>query len=148
MVAGPQNLSMTRALTPSVVIGSESVNYVEGERYTYFLFGNNQEIGLHAQLLLNDPGEFESNQGKVRIIDGMIGAADVKFNGAISGVVPFGNASAYLSVNSGPATVAFTRQADGARLGSANLLVEAGKLYSIVLAGEVDYFVSIQAVED
>lgn len=147
---GPQTLAMTRTLTPSVVVGQSSVTVNSGERRSFLIYGDNQTFGLRTNIFLDNPGAFSEGSGKVRVINGVTGAAGltVGLDSSSLGSVSFGDALDYTSVSAGAHRFVLRRASDGASVGSAGVTIESGRAYTILAAGEIGYFVKVLFVAD
>jgi hypothetical protein len=143
--SGLLNLTMTRTSTPSVVVDKAQVAVDSDSRVSILLYGDNATFGLRATVLTDGAPEDRSN-ARVRIVDGVTAAAEI-VGTVSSGVeersvnVKFGEASDYLAVPPGVATLQVVRAADGRFVASTTATLEAGKEYTYLVAGEVQFFV-------
>jgi len=150
LAVGPQSITMTRALTPSVVIGSQTIEVGERQRFTYLLYGDNASFGLSARVFSDDPGVYTDGEGKIRVINGVTGAArvTVSVDGKIVGEASFGGSLDYISLAIGIHQVSLRRSADNASLGSVQVTVQAESASTIFVAGEIDYYTKVSLVSD
>ena len=121
------------------------------DRHTVFVFGDNEQFGVGATLIQDEVVELDSSSAAVRILHGAIGAGAVTATvgtQALSATAAFGAASPYEVITGGIQTVAIRRSSDGKVIFSAPLNLENDKQYSLLVAGEVDYFVTTTLIED
>ncbi|MCB0320120.1 MAG: DUF4397 domain-containing protein [Bdellovibrionales bacterium] len=112
-------------------------------RYTVFLFGDQSELGLRSAFLSDFLGEIPPNVGMVRVLHSVDSANGIsaKLGSASTVHVSFGGASSYFEVPAGPVSYSATRESDGAPLASGAFEIEAGRAYTLLIAGEVGVFV-------
>jgi hypothetical protein len=143
--SGPLSLVMTRAASPSAVIDSFAVTADSQSKFSILLYGDNATFGLRTTLLTDEPPS-DSPSAHVRVVDGVTGAARIVVRissdaGTESIEAAFGEAAEYVAVGAGVATIRAARVADGQTITSTPVTLEAGKAYTYVVTGEVDYFV-------
>jgi hypothetical protein len=142
---GAQTISLTRTATPSRVIGSFDVT--GGGSYSILLYGSNQTTGLKAALLTDVVPDFASGAG-VRVVNGALGASQLNVSvGGVSASVAFGEANEYLNIPSG-ATTMIARGSGAGAVSSYSFTAEAGRAYTLLVAGEVGYYVTTRAFTD
>jgi hypothetical protein len=127
------------------VISSSSVVVDSSSKLSFLLFGDS-DFGIQTKLLQDFfPEVFQG--ALLRIVNGTVGAA--KINSVVSGSVAtplavatsYGTASQYISVSPGALTVSSARAVDGAPVNSASLVVEEGRAYTLLIAGQAGYYV-------
>jgi hypothetical protein len=79
----------------------------------------------------------------LRVINGVTQAADLTVTvGSSPGqAVPFGGDTGYVAAGSGAINVSAVRTTDGFPVQSGAITLEAGKAYTLLLAGEIGYYV-------
>ena len=139
---GSQTLSLTRSRNPSAVLSTFAVDATSEDRYTVLLYGDVVTFGLRSRLLKD---EVPTTRGSswVRVINGVTQAADVTVTVGASAAqsIPFGGDTGYIAAGPGPINVSASRTTDGYPLQSGAITVEAGKAYTLLLAGEIGYYV-------
>ena len=142
---GAQIISLTRTSTPSRVIGSFDVT--GSGSYSILLYGSNQATGLKAALLTDAVPDLGGGAG-VRVVHGALGASQLSVSvGGASASVAFGEASEYLSIPVGSTTMIARGSGNGA-ISSLSFTAEAGRAYTLLVAGEVGYYVTTRAFTD
>lgn len=142
---GAQIISLTRTSTPSRVIGSFDVT--GGGSYSILLYGSNQTTGLKAALLTDTVPDLGGGAG-VRVVNGALGSSQLSVSvGGASALVAFGEASEYLNVPVGATTMIARGSANGT-IGSLSFTAEAGRAYTLLVAGEVGYYVTTRSFTD
>lgn len=144
---GAQTISVTRASTPSRVIGSFEVVGGGGKAYSIVLYGANQGDGIQTNLLSDEIPDF-GDSAAVRVVNGALGAGtlNVSFGGS-SASAAFGDATPYLEAPAGSVSMT-ARSASGGALGSYSFVAESGKAYTLLVAGEVGYYVTTRQFTD
>jgi hypothetical protein len=144
---GAQAISLTRTSTPSRVVGSFDVVGGGDKAYSIFLYGSNQETGLKTKLLSDDVPDM-ADGAAVRVVNGALGVSVLNVSvGGASASVGFGDASEYLLVSAGGSTLN-ARTSGGGSLGSYSFVAESGKAYTLLVAGEVGYYVTTRQFTD
>ena len=150
--SGPLNLTFTRASTPSVVVGTASVTANSQSRFSVLLYGDNSTFGLRTALL-TDESPADSENALLRIVDGVTAAAEISAE-ISSGVfedstqVSFGKASRYLAIPPGVVSIRVNRVADGRSVAATTATLEAGREYTYLVAGEVQFYVKGLLLQD
>jgi hypothetical protein len=142
---GAQTVSLRRAGDAGRVIASSSAVVDSSSKLSFFLFGDS-DFGIQSKLLQDSFPEFFQG-ALLRIVNGTVGAA--KINSVVSGsagsplavATSYGTASNYLSVSPGIIAVSSARAADGASVNVTSLVAEEGRAYTLLIAGQVGYFV-------
>lgn len=149
-----QTLSLTRALSPSRVVASFEVDGASLKRGSLLLFGDVSTFGLRAKLL-EDRFPEVIPQSVLRLIHGATGASAVRVQILAAGeslveeVVDFGDESSYLDIPVEESLqVVVRRLIDGRLLASPTLTFEQGKAYTLLVAGEVDYYLKTVLYRD
>lgn len=140
--AGEQVLSLTRALNSGDVIASFSENIAKGGRYSILLYGDGETFGLRTRLIV-DEVPMSVSGAAVRVVNGVTGAAslNVSISGGASEKVGFGQNSEYIETSAGDVTISTSRAADGRAVSSVTRTLEAGRAYTVLVAGEIGYYV-------
>jgi hypothetical protein len=139
---GAQRLSLTRTGTPSDVYSSFAVNAASDDRYTILLYGDVATFGLRTRLL-QDEVPTTGGEAWIRVVNGVTQAADltVTVGASPAQAIPFGGDTGYVSASPGAINVSASRTTDGYPVQSGAVTVEAGKAYTLLLAGEIGYYV-------
>jgi hypothetical protein len=79
----------------------------------------------------------------IRVVNGVTQAADLTVTvGSSPGqAVPFGGDTGYVAAGSGAINVSAVRTTDGFPVQSGALTLEGGKSYTLLVAGEIGYYV-------
>jgi hypothetical protein len=141
MPGGAQTLSLIRTRTPSAVIANFPIEGSSNARYTILLYGDNATFGLRTRLL-NDEIPEANGSALLRVVNGVTQAADVTVSvgAAPAQTVPFGGDTGYVSTSGGAVNVSAVRATDGSPIQSGPITLEAGKAYTLLLAGEIGYY--------
>jgi hypothetical protein len=140
--SGDQVLSLTRAMNSGDVISSFSANIEKGGKYSILLYGDGETFGLRSRLIVDEvPKDIAG--AVVRVVNGVTGAAalTVSVSGGGSEQVGFGQNSSYIGAGAGEVTITTSRAADGQRVSSITRTLQAGRAYTVLVAGEVGYYV-------
>jgi len=139
---GEQVLSLTRALNSGDVIASFNQNIAKGGRYSILLYGDGETFGLRTRLIVDEVPASISGAA-VRVVNGVTGAAslNVSISGGGSEQVGFGQNSQYIETSAGDVTISTSRAADGRVVSSVTRTLQAGRAYTVLVAGEVGYYV-------
>lgn len=137
-----QTLSLTRTGAPSDVYGSFAVTSADAERYSVLFYGDNSTFGLRSRLIKDEPPALASGSS-LRIVNGVTRAADltVTVEGAPSEVVVFGQNTTYIATAGGAVNVSVVRSTDGYPVHTGPVELQPGKAYTLLVAGELGYFV-------
>ena len=140
--SGEQVLSLTRALNPGDVIASFNQNIAKGGRYSILLYGDGETFGLRTRLIVDEVPASISG-ASVRVVNGVTGAAslNVSISGGGSEQIGFGQNSRYIETSAGDVTISTSRAADGRVVSSVTPTLQAGRAYTVLVAGEVGYYV-------
>jgi hypothetical protein len=140
--SGAQTLAVTKALSPADVIASFPASVGPRDRYSILLYGDTQRFGLRSKLIVDDvpaptAGAF------VRFVNGVTGASAliVSSSSGQSQQINFGDNSGYIPVSAGPVHLSASRAVDGNLVVSTNRLLEAGRAYTLLISGEIGYYV-------
>jgi hypothetical protein len=139
---GIQTLSLTRTQTPSDVKGTFSVGATSNDRYTILLYGDTTTFGLRTRLIKDEIPELNGNAA-IRVINGVTKAAEVTVTVGSSSAqsVAFGGDSGYILTAPGAVTITAARSVDGSPLQSGPITLAGDTAYTLLLAGEVGYYV-------
>lgn len=130
---------------------SFSVTVKKNERREILIYGTRETYGIGTALLPVEKPQERDGFASVRVVHGASGASGLRGNvgtDELSRSVPFGQASGYLQVPAGDVLIRLTRAADSRLLVNQLVTVEAKKTYSFVVAGEVDYLIKSQLLEN
>jgi hypothetical protein len=132
---------LTRTQTPSSVIGNFSVEASSNDRYTILLYGDSTIFGLRTRLIKDEIPETNGN-ASIRVVNGVSRASDVTVSvgAAPAQAVSFGGATDYIVTAGGVVNVSAVRTVDGSPIQSGPVNLEAGRAYTLLLAGEVGYY--------
>lgn len=147
--SGAQVLSVTRALNSGDVIASFNETIAKGGRYSILLYGDGETFGLRTRLIVDEVPASISGVA-VRVVNGVTGAASltVSVSGGGSEQVGFGQNSKYIETSAGDVTIAASRAADGRPVSSLTRTLQAGRAYTVLVAGEIGYYVKSELFTD
>lgn len=151
-VASPY-VSLTRTqqtlsvASPGAQAFSQVVSPQQDLRHTVLVYGDRESLGIRYALIEDYPGKPASSASWVRIVHAMTGASSIDASFSLAGSshnlsASFGQASGYIEIEPGTWSVNIRRHADSALAFSEARVFEAGKAYSLVVAGEQGYFVT------
>lgn len=137
-----QTITLTRSGSPSNVYGSFAVTGAAQDKYTVLFYGDTTTFGLRSRLIKDDVPSTAGGSA-IRVIHGATRAADVTVtvSGAAPEVVAFGQNTEYIPTTAGPVEVTVVRSSDGYPVRSGPLELKPGKAYTLLVAGEVGYYV-------
>jgi hypothetical protein len=123
-------------------MGNFSVDGSSKDRYTILLYGDTTTFGLRTRLIKDEIPEMNGNS-VLRVVNGATKAADVTVSvgAAPAQSIIFGGDTGYIAAPAGAVNVTAVRGVDGSPLHSGAVTLEAGKAYTLLLAGEVGYYV-------
>ena len=140
--SGEQTLALTRPFSSSDAIASFNTSVGSGDRYSILLYGDNLTFGLRARLISDDvPASIAGSA--VRVVNGVTGASSLVVavgSGQVT-QVGFGENSEYIQTASGSVHISASRSADGSVVVSTNRTLEEGRAYTILIAGQIGYYV-------
>lgn len=154
---GPQTISVTRAKNPSTILRSFNVEVGSKQRYSMVLFGDSREFGLSTRLLDDSPPAERGDGALLRVVDAMTGAAEITVSAGefsaprgsnVTTKVEYGGASQYLNVPAGTLRITTQRSADGKVVSAITADLLPGEAYTLLVAGEADYYVKSNIFED
>jgi hypothetical protein len=124
------------------VIDTVSVEASSGDRYTILLYGDNASFGLRTKVMKDEIPEAGGN-ALLRVVNGVTQAADVtvSIGSSPAQTITFGGNTDYVATPGGAVNVSAVRATDGSPVQSGPITLEAGKAYTLLLAGEVGYYV-------
>lgn len=147
---GLQILSLTTAKIPSDVVKSLELNWSGGSQ-TLLYYGNHTTLGLATSLIDDQHESIDSGMSLLRIIHALVGAASVSANisgnGSVGGI-GFGSASNFIQLPEGNYNVKIKREVDQRELSNTSLVLSNKSANTIVIGGEVDYFVAVRQIVD
>jgi hypothetical protein len=142
--SGAQSLVLVRSASNDVVSVGQAA--VAPESKISVLVFDGAGGGLQSTVLYDQfPRTFQG--ALVRVVHGISGVTTVRVvatsgNGvSVVGSAPLGGASEYLAVAPGLVTLNSMRGADSRQVNSAVVPVEEGRAYTVLLAGELGYYV-------
>jgi hypothetical protein len=124
------------------VISSFNASIEKGGKYSILLYGDGETFGLRSRLIVDEvPKDIAGTA--VRVVNGVTGAAaiNVSVSGGGGEQVGFGQNSSYIEAGAGKVTITTSRAADGQRVSSITSTLQAGRAYTVLVAGEVGYYV-------
>lgn len=136
--------SLTRSRIGGPLIFNLNREIVSGDRLAVLVFGNNENLGLRANIIESSIPELEEGFSAVRIIHSLVGAADITGVVESAGSFPdttFGEASNYIVVPSGDIVANVSRVVDRRLIFSGAFTLSQRKAYTILVTGEVDFLV-------
>lgn len=142
---GEQVLTILRAKTAASVITTIPASITSDSKLSVLFYGDSSK-GLQRRLLSDQfPESFTGSL--IRVVHGANGAAAVRVaisssgGASASATTAFGEATEYLSIPAGVATITSSRVADNRAVNSVSIPVEEGRAYTLLLAGEINYYV-------
>ncbi len=148
---GAQALTVVTANTTKQIF-TTTVNVASNERITLLMHGDNEDLGLRFSIIGDTRGAVPAaGNTKVRVIHALSRAGELRASvggTAIPSSIGFGKGSDYVEIPAGKANLHVTRVSDGKVVASGTPEFSTGKYYSVVVEGEVDYFVASPAYED
>jgi hypothetical protein len=145
---GAQTLTVSPRLEPGRTLGSFGISVASGERRSIVIYGE-EESGIQSALLDDAPGEIPAGQAVVRFVNGVASAGEigVTITGGEAGVdLPQGGASFHQPVPPGAQTITVRAGERAIFSGARNF--ESGRAYTVLVAGEAGYFVTVTVFED
>ena len=146
---GDVSLTLTKAKTPTEVISTVATSIEKHSRKSILLYGAKSSIGLHTVVLDDSQVDVSDDQALVRIVSGAVGtqALGVSVNGdSETSGIELGSASSYLSIPAGEVNISIS--SGNHVLYSGRKTYEGGKVYTLLVAGEIGAFVRVLRVED
>lgn len=151
---GVQDLNVTVAKRgASSEFRFSGINVQKNERRSIAVYGDDELLGVDAALLTDAFPEVGDSDVVVRVFHAVVRASEISLRIGGQDVltsVPYGTASSYVIVPASelPQTLEISRVTDGAVLFSGPMLFSSGRAYTLLAAGEVDYFVTLKMFED
>jgi len=145
-----QTVTLTKTQTPSEMYGSFTLTPASTDRYTLLLYGDHAAFGLRTRLIKDEIPTASDGGAFIRVINGVTQAAEVSVvvGASPSEVVPFGENTQYLPTAAGAVNVSAVRTADGSMIRSGVIETKPGKAYTLLLAGQLGYYVTSVLFED
>ena len=146
--SGSQLITASRKFAPSAVFAAVNLNY-QGGKHSLLVFGG-IELGNRGMVLINDgASEIPEGVGMVRVVNGLIDSSPVlaELAGISTSPASFASAGAYTPVPPGeyPFSV---RESGSGSFDSGVIQVETGASYSILVAGQDNYFSDVTVFRD
>ena len=151
LTPGPQILKLTITQTPANVLAAFNLAVAAGQRRSILLYGGSGELPLQTQLIDDAPPQDLGGKTALRLAHGLIGAGSLKASldgAALSSTVLYGSASAYELADSGLRTLVVKRAADNRTVASSLIALESDRAYTVLIGGDIDYFVVAPLFED
>jgi len=142
-----QTLSVVKALSASSVELNISAEAGLGDKRTLLIYGSSLSHNLRGTLLSDSFGDIADGKSKLRIVNGLQGAATL--SSTISGgslSANFGSSSDYAELDSGVVSVSLKKGAATVAELSPTLL--SGKAYTVLVTGQTGYLVLTPLYED
>ena len=148
---GAQTIEVRRSA--SDVLFSSPVEVEGSQQYSILLYESASDFSPRFTLVLDPETETPAGTAAVRVAHAAIGAASISAvsdNGeAVASNVPYGSFSEYSPVSVSTTTrVSFIRDVDGRVIHSAPRQFAEGRSYTLVLSGQIDYFLTAPQLED
>ncbi len=148
--ASAQTLIVRPYLRPEQLF-SFDLDVQKNGHYSLLIYGGEAwNGGLQAKIISDQIPEGVSGAA-FKVVNAIHGAASasVSIDGqSVDAGVGFGSATDYLSLTAGVHTVSLSRVVDGHLMGSSVITLEEGVPYTLLMSGEVGYFVKAQLFED
>ena len=151
LAAGPQIVQVMEVSRPGQALFSFDLEVKKNERRSLLVFGGpTTRDGFQARMIQDAPPAAEQGKASLRVINGADNAfqVEVRIDGNPSDYLGLGEDSAYTQLPAGAHTVVIKRTEDDKRLAQISPVLEEGKAYTFLLAGDGDYFVSPILLED
>lgn len=145
---GTQTLVVRPVLESTRTVGSFEVTVSQNERRSIVVYGT-EEGGLRNAILDDAPGTIPNDKAVVRVVNGLAGASDiaVTITGAEAGLdLDPGSGSFHQPVDPGAQTI--TVRSPSRTVFSGARVFEVGKAYTVLVAGEDGYFITVTMFED
>ena len=145
-----QTLRITRTQTPSDILGSFEITAASTDRYSLLVYGDNATFGLRTRLIKDEIPAATDGGAFIRVVNGVTQAAEVSVvvGSSPSESIPFGQNTQYLPTAAGAVNVSAVRTVDGAMIRSGVIETKPGKAYTLLLAGQLGYYVKSVLFED
>jgi hypothetical protein len=139
---GDQTLALTKPFSSTDLIASFNTTAGSRDRYSILLYGDNLTFGLRARLITDDVPASISGSA-VRVVNGVTGASSLVVTVEPGRVIQvgFGENSEYIQTASGSVHIGASRSADGSVVVSTNQTLEEGHAYTLLIAGQIGYYV-------
>lgn len=137
---GTQNISVEGGQVGKLYSSNFSISDKESYSILFYRHAHTDEARL--AVMSDEKPDFDSDQSAIRVVHAVKGAAALlgELNGS-SQRVSYAEGGAYLIVPSGLQQISVRREVDGKLLSTRSLNLEAGKAYTLLMSGEVDYLV-------
>lgn len=147
---GPQSIVLKRANTDEQV-ESVTINLSPDEVQSVLLYGDYNNFGLRTASIDDTLPALSAGTVAVRVIHGAVGAAQVIAQAGAETLTTgtaFGSASKYVVIPAGTSSLRVKRVADSSVLYDRVFTFQAGKAYSVLVAGDANYLATGQVLED
>lgn len=148
---GPQSITLTISQRPGDIVGTVNFEVTSGERRSLLVIGGIGSLSREVHVLLDEKVKPAGGQAAVRAIHGVAGAAaiTVLLDGqGLGSAIPYGEASTPELVSAGSHRISIQRLVDGKTVAAQTAVLESNKSYSILAAGDADYFVALPLLEE
>lgn len=141
---GEQVVTLARGARSAEVLLSMPFPAERSASQTLLVYGNRSNLGLRYALISDEAAEPEGDQGLLRVIHALNGAAaiDIAVEGAAGASIAFGAASEYVALPTGTVRITVKRSADQAVVFAGVRTIQARKRLTVMITGQADYFVS------
>lgn len=146
-----QILSVAMRTVPTEVYDTAAITVEKNKHYSLLFFGNQATIGLRSAVINDEPGDIPAGSAAVKVVHGLVGASQLNMSfsdGQNANGTAFGSASEYVFVPAGLKTIIVKRASDGLVVGNFTVELASGAAYSVLMAGEIDFFVAARLLED
>ena len=146
----PQSLNLIRSQATSDVIGSFAVTVASTDRYSLLLYGDTVTFGLKTRLIKDEIPTTSDGSAFIRVVNAVAQAAEASIvvGSSPREVVSFGGNTLYIPTAPGAVNVSAVRTVDGAVIRAGAIEVKPGRAYTLLLAGELGYYVKSVVFED
>ena len=146
----PQSLNLTRSQAASDVIGSYAVTVASTDRYSLLLYGDTASFGLKTRLIKDEIPTTSDGSAFIRVVNAVTQAAEVSIvvGSSPREAVSFGGNTPYIPTTPGAVNVSAVRTVDGAVIRAGAIETKPGRAYTLLLAGELGYYVKSVLFED
>lgn len=148
---GAQTLDVKRGATDTLF--SSTIEVEKSQHYSILFFENPSDLSPRFALVLDPEIDVPGDMAAVRIGHAAIGAGSISAftssNETVASRVPYGAFSDYVTVPAATTgRISFARDTDGRTVHSTAIQLSGGHAYTLVLSGQIDYFVTAPLLED
>lgn len=149
---GTGDQAVTVRIKNGAPIFSTAFTVASKNHFTILIAGDFSSVSVRGTALTDQAGEIPSGQAAIRVLHGMVGALTVGAQSTVSGSiahgVSFGSGSGYTLVPAGVHGITISREADSRAVATGEYTLDGGKAYSVVVVGELGYFVQASLLND